>query len=55
MKDGLIDTILEVIPATEQKAEGVKKQEDRHNNHTMTKEKEYEIKEKYRPGSPGSA
>jgi hypothetical protein len=40
MKDGLIDTILEVIPATEQKAEGVKKQEDRHNNHTMTKEKE---------------
>jgi hypothetical protein len=49
MDDGLIDIILEVVPTEEQRAEGVKTMEASQSRSMMTKEKEYEIKEKYRP------
>jgi hypothetical protein len=55
INDGLVDIILEVTPAMEQRAERAKAQEDRKTDHTMTKEKEHEIREKHRPRSEGSA
>jgi hypothetical protein len=50
---GLIDIILEVVPTAEQRAERAAKAVDHSQiRSTMTKEKEYEIQEKYRPKYP---
>jgi hypothetical protein len=52
MNGGLIDIILEVVSTAEQRAERAKAVEDSQIRSTMTKEKEYEIQEKYGPAYP---
>jgi hypothetical protein len=49
INDGLVDMILEVTPAVEQKAERIKEQKEQESKRRMSKEKEHEIQEKYRP------
>jgi hypothetical protein len=51
--DGLVDIILEVTPTEEQQAERNKEQKDRKIERIMAKEKEHEIREKYRPRRHG--
>jgi hypothetical protein len=53
VNDGLVDIILEVTPTEEQQAERNKEQKDRKIERIMAKEKEHEIREKYRPRRHG--
>jgi hypothetical protein len=55
VNDGLVDVVLEVTPTAEQQAERIKERRERKNERKMTKEKEYEIQEKYRPRYTGDA
>jgi hypothetical protein len=55
VNDGLVGVVLEVTPTAEQQAERSKEQKERKNERKMIKEKEHEIRGKYRPRSAGDA
>jgi VIT1/CCC1 family predicted Fe2+/Mn2+ transporter len=48
INDGLVDVILEVTPAEEQRAERNREQKDQKGKRRMAKETEHEIRGKYR-------
>jgi VIT1/CCC1 family predicted Fe2+/Mn2+ transporter len=55
INDGLVDILLEVTPTEEQKADRIKEQKEQESKRRMSKEKEHEIQEKYRPREEGAA
>jgi hypothetical protein len=55
VNDGLVDIILEVTPTEEQQAERNREQKERKSERRMSKEKEHEIREKYRSRHGGDA
>jgi hypothetical protein len=55
INDGLVDVILEVTPTEEQQVERNREQKERKSGRRMVKEKEHEIREKYRPRYEGEA
>jgi hypothetical protein len=55
VNDGLVDVILEATPTEEQQAERNREQKGSTNERRVVKEKEHEIRGKYRPRSEGEA
>ena len=55
INDGLVDVILEVTPTEEQRAERIREQKEQKGKRRMTKEKEHEIRQKYRARHDGDA
>jgi hypothetical protein len=55
INDGLVDVILEVTPMEEQQMEGNREQKGSKSGRRIAKEKEHEIREKYRPRYEGES
>jgi hypothetical protein len=53
--DGLVDVILQVTPTEEQRAERIREQKEQKGKRRMTKEKEHEIRQKYRSRHDGGS